>query len=420
MFVFMKEISRSIENKIVQSLNTFPVVYIAGPRQSGKTTLAQHISSTRHIARYITFDDIQMRSSAQRDPESFLRSLTGPTVLDEIQMVPELFRPLKIIVDESRKHKDGGRGQFLLTGSASVMALPQLSDALVGRMALHTLLPLSTQELQNNMTKNFIERAFSNEWSFNQLVKENLIPTLIAASFPELLQIESHALRYEWCNSYINTILQRDVRVLMEVEKINALPDMLRLLATRTGSLLNESSLSRDTNLNHITAKKYRTLLENLFLTQSVPAWSNNLGKRLIKAPKVYIGDINLLAYLFKVDLTNLPQENNMLTGQLFENFIAIELAKQLTSATIPASLYHYRASGGQEVDFILEGPQNHIIGIEVKSKSKVTNRDFIHLESLAQDLGHKFQRGFVFYQGMDITPFGKNLWAVPIAALWH
>ncbi len=416
----MRALARLAEDRIVQSLSAFPVVYISGPRQSGKTTLAQHIASTRHKATYITFDDIQIRSSAQRDPEAFLRSFDNPIVLDEIQMAPELFRPLKIIVDENRKRKDGGRGQFLLTGSASVMALPKLSDALVGRMALHLLLPFAAQEIQKNKKHHFINYVFEKNWKFDRLPKENLLEVMIKASFPELLTIKNSSSRYEWCNSYINTILQRDVRALMEVEKVGILPDMLRLLGARTGSLLNEANLSRDTALNHITTKRYRLLLENLFLTLSIPAWSNNLGKRLIKAPKVYLNDLNLLSYLLNIDFHELPQKNPTLFGQVLENFVAIELNKQLTFSKVHSRLYHYRTSSGQEVDFILEGSQNHIVGIEVKAKNKVTNKDFQHLETLKNGLGEKFQCGVVFYQGVDVLPFGEKLWAVPLSALWR
>lgn len=416
----MEKTVRLIEDRIIHSLAAFPVVYISGPRQSGKTTLVQHIASTQHIAKYITFDDVQMRSAVGRDPEAFLRSLDGPIVLDEVQMVPDLFRPLKIIVDENRNKPDGGRGRFLLTGSASVMALPKLSDALVGRMTLHTLLPFSTREIQQKPTPSFVDRLFSNEWQFNQLPRDNMFQMMFEASFPELRGLNSYALRYEWCNSYINTLLQRDVRVLMEVEKIGLLPDMLRLLATRAGGLLNEAALSRDIGLNHMTTKRYHLLLESLFLIQSVPAWSSNLGKRLIKTPKVYICDLNLLLYLLNVELSDLPQLNGTLLGQVLENFVAVELAKQITFSPTRAKLYHYRTASGQEVDFLLEGPQNHVVGLEVKSKSKVIAKDFQHLESLKKVLGTRFQRGFVIYQGTEIIPFGDDMWAIPLATLWR
>jgi predicted AAA+ superfamily ATPase len=417
--VGMNKIYRFLEDRIIQSLGAFPVVYLAGPRQSGKTTLVQRIAATRHKAKYITFDDLQIRSAAQHDPDAFLRSIAGSCVLDEIQLVPEIFRPLKIVVDENRNHTDAGRGKFILTGSASVMALPMLSDALVGRMALHTLLPLSVQEIQGNKKPSFIDNAFLKDWKFAQLPKENLINMMLRASFPELLPLENNSLRYEWCNGYINTILQRDVRVLIEVEKLAVLPNLLRLLAAKTGGILNEASLSRETNLNHITTKKYRLLLENLFLTQSVPAWSSNLGKKLIKAPKVYINDLNLLAYLLNLDLHDLPQINPHLFGHILENFVVIELSKQITSSNIRATLYHYRTASGQEIDLLLEGPQHQIIGIEIKARSKVTAKDFIQLEALKNALGNKFLRGFVLYNGNDIVPFGVNMWALPLTSLW-
>lgn len=415
----MKEISRAAEERIVRSLKSFPVVYIAGPRQSGKTTLVQRIANKSHKAAYLTFDDLQTRSAAQRDPEAFARSLKGPVVLDEIQMVPELFRALKIIVDENRKARNGGKGRFLLTGSANVMALPQLSEALVGRMALHELLPFSAQEIQKGRTGNFVDRVFSQSWSFEKISADPLADIFYQASFPELSDLPDSSVRYEWCNGYLNTILQRDIRLLLEIEKIAALPDMLRLMATRTGGLLNEASLAKATELNHITTKKYRTLLQNLFLTISIPAWSLNLGKRLVKSPKIYISDMNLLAYLLNIGFENISAIDHKLFGSLLENFVAIELTKQLTFSETRARLYHFRTASGQEVDFILEGPQNAVAAIEVKSTSRVTANDFRHLEALRNELGKKFKQGLVFYQGKDVVPFGKDMWAIPVAMIW-
>ena len=415
----MKKVARLIEDYIVKSLKSFPIVYIAGPRQSGKTTLAKHILSTRHKATYITFDDIQIRSAVSRDPEAFLRNLEGPAVLDEVQMVPEVFRPLKIIVDENRNKKNKGRGQFLLTGSANIMALPKLSDALVGRMALHNLLPFSACEIDGKQKQNFITRAFTGKWHFKQSNKSN--STMLShASFPELLTLKSYDLKYEWCNGYLNTILQRDVRTLLEIDKITSLPNMLRFFASRTGSILNEAALSRTVELNHITIKKYRTLLESLFLILPIPAWSSNLGKRLVKSPKIYLSDLNLLSYLLNIKLEDLPVQNPSLWGQILENFVAIEINKQLTFSDVKARIFHYRTSSGQEVDFLLEGPDGKIVAIEVKAASKVSTKDFRHIETLQIDIPDKFHLGFVIYQGKDIVPFGNNLFAIPMSCLWQ
>ncbi len=414
----MEYITRYIERRIVRSLKSFSAVYIAGPRQSGKTTLVRYIAQDHHPASYISFDDIQTRSAAQRDPTVFLRSLKQPVVLDEIQLVPEIFRPLKILIDESRRNNNV-RGGFLLTGSASVLTLPKLADALVGRVALHELLPFSAVEVSAEPATSFIDRAFATDWNFYQFSDLRHIIKMKDSSFPELLEIKDRSIRYEWCNSYLNTVLQRDVRILLDVQKIKELPNLLQLLAIQSGGLLNVARLARNAGLNHVTIKKYLVLLESLFLILTLPAWSFKLKKRLIKTPKVYLTDLNLLLHLLRIDLTESESQMNLIFGQILENFVAVEISKQATFSDTRIQLFHYRTSSGQEVDFLLEGPQGSIVGIEVKSTSNVTSKDFRHLESLRRDLGEKFVRGFVVYPGTDIVPFGEQLFAVPLASLW-
>ncbi len=416
----MQYIDRSIEDRIVDSLSAFPVVYIAGPRQSGKTTLVKRISEDRHKADYITFDDLQVRSAAQHDPEVFLRSIKGNVVLDEVQLMPEIFRPLKIVVDEIRQSQNGGRGKFLLTGSANVMALPQLTDALAGRMSMHTLLPLSALELDNQREVNFIDKVFASNVQFTNKFEFDLEQILTDATFPELLMIRDNGLRHEWCNSYLQTVLLRDVHTLLEVQKLASLPNMLSLLATRTGGLLNESYLARDLGLNHITVKKYRILLESLFLTLSVPAWMHNLGKRLAKTPKVYLSDLNLLLHLLHYRPNILQSIDRTQVGKIIENFVAVELAKQGTFATVRNRLYHYRTSSQQEVDFVLESQEGEIVGIEVKSTSKISSKNFRNLEVLKSDIKEKFKCGIVLHLGKNTAQFGDQLYAVPLASLWQ
>ncbi len=415
----MKPIKRRLENQVMCLLDAFPAVYLAGPRQSGKTTLVRQIAAQRLGMSYVSFDDIQTREAAQHDPESFLRSFKGPVVLDEVQIVPEIFRPLKIVIDDSRNQSGRGCGRFLLTGSASVMALPKLSDALVGRMALQTLLPFSACELMFGAGDTFIDRSFSQIWSFEQREPIDLQMLFRKTSFPEIFLLGDDQLADKWCNGYLNTILQRDIRDLLQIDKAAAIPDLLRLLASRTGGVLNEASLTRDMSLNHVTVKKYRILLESLFLTLSVAPWFANLGKRLVKSPKVYLGDLNLWAYLLAIPMESLAQKNPMLSGQVLENFVAIELSKQMTFCKTTVRLYHYRTSNGQEIDFLLEGPEGRVVAIEVKAASKVSAKDFRHIQSLKSDLGERFYQGFVVYQGADVVPFGKDLFAVPLSALW-
>ena len=415
----MIEFKRLLQQQVLASLSAFPAVYIAGPRQAGKTTLVKHIAAGPHPANYISFDNIQVRTAATRDPYYKRGSLQGPVILDEFQLVPELFRPLKIIIDEQRMTKDKGRGKFLLTGSASVMALPKLSDALVGRLALHTLLPFSMREFSNGKQNTFIEYAFTKEWHFEKVPAFNLQQAMTQASFPELYELNSGETRQQWCNSYIETILQRDIKALIKIEKIELLPNMLRFIANQTGGLLNETSLSKNLGINHVTTKRYRLLLESLFLIHTIPAWSTNLSKRLIKAPKLYLTDMNLLAFLLNFELETMTALNSSYYGQLVENFVAIELTKQLHFSKINAQLYHYRTASGQEVDFLLEGPEQQIVGIEVKARKRITDKDFRHLETLQSELGKKFRTGFIIYTGNEVIPFGKDLWAIPISSLW-
>ena len=416
----MQYIDRFIHDKVVDSLSTFPVVYIAGPRQSGKTTLVKRISQRTHKANYVTFDHLQTRAAAQHDPEGFLRSLKGNVVLDEIQLVPELFRPLKVVVDENRESSDGGRGKFLLTGSANIMATPQLSEALVGRMSMHTLLPLSALELSNKRESNIIDQLFDDSVEVGDSFEFDVEKILIGATFPELLTIRKKVLRQEWCNNYLQTVLLRDVHALLEIQKMASLPDMLGLLASRVGGLLNESSLTQNLDLNHITVKKYRILLECLYLTLSVPAWRRNFGKRLIKTPKVYLSDLNLLLHLLHNELDLFQSADRILVGKVVENFVAIELTKQGLFASTPTRLYHYRTSSGQEVDFVLESTRGDIVGIEVKSTSKVTSKNFHNLQALKSDVGDKFKCGLVLHLGKNAVQFGEQLYALPLVALWQ
>ena len=415
----MRFIERFIEDKIVNSLKAFPAVYIAGPRQSGKTTLVKHICASRHPAQYVTFDDFQYRSAAKHDPEAFLRDLKGNVVLDEVQLVPEVFRPLKIIVDENRQSTNGGRGKFLLTGSANVLALPQLCDALAGRMSVHDLMPYSATELFTTREANFIDKVFTDALNIDNTYEFDMNHILRDASYPEFLTLDDTLIRKEWCNSYIQTVLLRDVQSLIEVQKTASLPDMLTLLATWTGGLLNEASLARDLGLNHLTTKKYRILLECLFLTLPVPAWKSNLGKRLVKTPKIYMSDINLLFHLLRIKQNDLQSLDRMQVGKIFENFVAVELTKQLTFANTSARLYHYRTSSQQEVDFVLESDYGSIVGIEVKSTSRISVKDFRSLQNLKTEIGAKFNCGFVVHPGKNVVQFGSRLYSLPFASLW-
>ncbi len=412
-------IERQLDKKILDALESFPVVYVNGPRQAGKSTLVQQLASHQWPADYVTFDEASMLGAADANPESFLRAYQRNVILDEVQMVPSLFRVLKILADEARlADKETANGRYLLTGSANIMALPKMSDALVGRMDVLTLYPLSVLEITQSAAS-FIDRLISNQFK-PSTVKRKIatVDAIRKATFPEITA-QSDKKRKQWFEAYITTILQRDVRQIADIAKLGVLPNLLRVLAGRAGGLISEADLSRTIGQNSVTTKSYRILLQMMFLTFDVKPWYRNIGKRMVKAPKGYIVDTALLCHLQQIDIAKVEINSPDIFGHIFENFVATELIKQLSFLDSTIELYHFRTSDGKEVDFVLEQPDGTLAAIEVKARDSVTANDFKGLNELSRQIGDDFICGVVLYRGNKIIPFGEKLWAVPIDAMW-
>ncbi len=356
-----------------------------------------------------------MLASARNDPSGFLSGLEGPVILDEVQLAPGLFRAIKLEVDRNRTP-----GRFLLTGSANVLLLPQLSESLAGRMEIHTLWPFSMGELHNRR-EHFIETLFSKD-TLPQVrrtcSRRELFAKVQTGGFPEVTGNRDAQRRAAWLGSYITTILQRDVRELSNIEHLTAMPRLLSLLALRSMTAVNYSEISRTLGLAQNTLKRYLTLLETAFLIQTLPPWSENLGKRLVKASKIVLTDTGLASYLIGASQEDLAPEHPM-TGPLLENFVAMELFKQATWSKTMVRLYHFRTQNGQEVDILMEDAAGHVAGVEVKSAAAVSPNDFRHLRYLAEILGDRFVRGVVLYTGEEAVPFAPKFCALPVTALW-
>ena len=414
----MNHIERNLRENVLFSLKNSPVVFLNGPRQAGKSTLVQRLSRDDYPAEYVTFDNATQMAAATASPEAFLANRRGATIIDEVQMVPDLFRVLKQVVDELRfEEKKNSHGRFLLTGSANIMALPKLSDPLVGRMSVKTLYPLAGCEVFSGNGQ-FLEGLFAAEFPGSKS-KVSLNEVIRAATYPEISGKKSRQ-RSEWFDGYLTTILQRDVRAIAELEKIGLLPTMLRVLATRAGGLINDADISRDMGLNAVTSKSYRGILQAMFLSFDVRPWYRNIGKRLVKSAKGYLVDSLLLCHLLDWNLDDLCQRKPDLYGHVVENFVATELLKLLSFTDLRANLMHFRTSDGKEVDFVLERPNGSLAGIEVKTASRVEMGDFKGLKVLQKETGADFICGIVLYTGRDVVPFGEKLYAVPISALWQ
>ncbi len=407
-------IKRNITQKLEKSIGRSPVILLTGPRQTGKTTLIKHIATLKKYT-YITFDDLRFLSAAKNNPIGFIEDIQKPIILDEIQRVPELFLPIKHDVDNNRIP-----GRYILTGSANPLLIPRLGDSLAGRMEILQLFPLSQGELIGKHEL-FIDWIFDKDKTFNlhfeKLSKQALYQKIIQGGFP-LVQATSDENREDWFNSYITTILERDVQDLAHITGLSELPHLLQLLAARSGTLLNSAELGRSAGIASSTLHRYVTLLEALFLVIFQPAWHANLSKRLLKSPKTYLIDTGLLAFLIDLRLEKITPDYRFI-GNVVENFVFTELKKQLTWSPIRLKSFHFRTLAGIEVDIVLEDRGGNIVGIEVKNSDTVLAHDFKGLKYLQEEIGDSFIKGIILYNGSEIIPFGGNFYAMPMSTLW-
>ena len=417
----MKIIPRYLEKKVIDLLKFFPVVYVNGPRQAGKTTLACELISNKFKGRFITFDDAMERSIAIRNPQSFLREAGCPLIIDEVQMVPDLFRILKLIVDEKRlgalQKDENVYGCYLLTGSANFMVIPKLADAMVGRMATVTLLPFSASEYWSGKG-NFIERCFAKDFTDLKKDKKTVYEAMRIATFPELTIIPKKSIS-EWFHSYTNKITLDDPKYVYNLEKAEYMPVLLQALATRVGNLVNDSDLSRDVGINTVTARTYRGLLSGSFIYYYLCPWYRNINKRLVKAGKAYFYDTMLLSYLLRTPIKDMQKIMPQYFGHILENFVLSELLKLNIHMDRDINISFYRTRDGREVDFVLED-FNKIVGIEVKNAEKITEKDLSGLKELQAATGNDFVCGIVLCNTQRVLQYSKDIYLVPLSALWQ
>ncbi|MEK7315122.1 MAG: ATP-binding protein [Candidatus Eisenbacteria bacterium] len=402
------------EPHLVEALGDTPVVLIHGPRQCGKTTLARIVGDPRGYA-YFSFDDSVAMAAAVADPLGFVADLPERTILDEVQRVPSLFTALKTVVDRRRTP-----GRFLLTGSANVLLLPRLADSLAGRMGILRLHPLAQSELAERSPR-FIARLFAGEFktrAYERLGKD-LAVRIASGGYPAALARTTAPRRAAWYRDYVETLVQRDVRDLARINSLSALPRLLTLAAGQTSRLINVSDLAAPFQLSRPTIRDYVTLLARVFLLEELPPWHSNRLSRLIKTPKVHLGDTGLACALLGLDAAALMRDRVTL-GQLLETFVFLELRRQASWQEEEIRFHHYRDKEGAEVDIVMERHGGEIAGVEVKAGATVTAGDFRGLRKLSDAAGKRFTSGVVLYDGEVIAKFGEGLYAVPIRSLWE
>ncbi|WP_064684989.1 ATP-binding protein [Rhizobium bangladeshense] len=403
---------RLVEQRVADAMSDTRVVLVAGPRQSGKTTLAKKMANEE--MEYYTLDNATTLGAARQDPVGFVRRMDR-AIIDEIQRAPELLLAIKESVDTDQRP-----GRFLLTGSANLMTLPRVADSLAGRMEVVRLLPLAQSEIRTAGSSSFLRDAFQNEAKGGEpIVGDDLMAAVLAGGYPEALSRKTLSRRQDWYADYIQAIVQRDVRDVAQIEQIAQMPRLLRILAEHSGQLVNYSGIGAAIGMNHITTQKYVGIFESLFLARTVQPWFSNKLKRLTKTPKIHFLDSGLLASLRDLSLDRLRDDRGQF-GALLETFVFGEILKLASAAHTRFEFSHFRDKQQNEVDIVIEDRRGRIVGIEIKAAASVTNSDFSGLRILAEASKERFVSGMVLYDHDKVIPFGERLSAVPISALWR
>ncbi len=402
---------RWVEGPLVEAMADTPVVLLVGPRQAGKTTLVRQMAEGG--ARYLTLDDELTRLSAREDPVGFIRSLDR-AVIDEVQRAPELLLAIKKVVDEDRRP-----GRFLLTGSANVMLLPTVADSLAGRMETLTLLPLAQGEIEGHST-NWLDCVFEGRIPLPRVAVHGdvLVERVLRGGYPEACARNSVKRRNIWARQYLDAIIQRDVRDIASIEKLDHLPRFLRALAQGAGQLCRFTELGGQVGLDGKTVARYIGILEQMYLLRRVEVWARNRLKRLVKTPTLQFIDSGLLAVLLGMSAEGVQSDRTRF-GNVLETFVYGELLKHATVALGDYQVMGYRDTEQFEVDLVIENLRSEIVGVEVKASATVRANDLRGLKKLAHLAGEQFKMGILLYDGDALLPLGDRLWAAPIASLW-
>ena len=405
---------RYLAPRLREALADTPVVLVHGPRQSGKTTLARAVGEPRGY-QYMSFDDEAIRSAALSDPIGFVGGRPAKAILDEVQRVPEIFTSLKAAIDKRRT-----AGRFILTGSANVLLVPKLADSLAGRMGILRLHPLSQCELASTRPR-FIDTLFRGGFKTGIVDRlgSNLAERITAGGYPAALARRVSARRRAWYRDYVDTQIQRDVRDLMRIRSLDALPKLLALAAGQTARLINVEALAAPFELARQTIHEYVTLLERVFLLERLPPWHTNHMSRLVKRPKLHVADTGVACSLLGIDARGLDADRQLL-GSMLETFVLQELRRQASWRPVPLDFSHFRDRDDFEVDIVLEQGPSAVAGIEVKAAASVGESDFRGLRKLREAAGKRFVAGVVLYDGSATIHFRDGLFAVPLRKLWE
>ena len=413
-------IKRHLERLIAEALEEFPVVLLIGARQVGKTTLAKAISSGRWKGEYYSLDDRSILDAALSDPDGFIRGNPPPMVIDEVQRAPDLMRAVKLSVDRDRKP-----GMYLLTGSANPLRLKSVSETLAGRVAIFRLDTFSWAEIEERKAPTSAIDALLECDSAAELLSRlrrkqvnartaDIERLVLSGCYPDPERMKTRAARDRWFDSYRQTYLERDVKEITSIGDLPLFGRLLRVLALRTGNLLNLMDISRELGIPYTTLRRYVGLLETTFQVEFLPPFYSNIGKRLVKTPKVYFNDTGMACHL--AGLTGWDTlEKAGLSGRMLETCVWGEIRKTLPLLDVPAEPMFWREQHGGEVDFVLERG-TRLAGIEVKSSGSITSSDLKGLESFLRTVEGRARIAAVIYPGEKAFAPRERIAAIPMS----
>ncbi len=402
---------------LIQALQTRRVLLLTGPRQCGKTTLAEQLVTDKVI--YRTLDNLTLLEAARIDPHGFVSHDNELMIIDEVQRAPELLQAIKMDVDA---HKQAGR--FLLTGSTNIQSLPGVNESLAGRIRTMRLRPLAQGEIHHKQPT-ILQNLFAHALKLNLATshphnKNDYLKIALAGGYPEALTFDSPKETQRWYQDYIDALISRDLKDIINLERHDAMRELLFILAAWSSKFIDISAIASSVALSRPTINSYINALEAMYLVERVKAWSKTDYDRVNKKDKLFMTDTGLMAAIlnWKFDDIQFDGDRN---GKLLETFIFNQLSALIDAQNDDYRLYHYRDRQKREIDFIVENEQGNLLGIEVRAGSSINKTHFKHLswfkENLAKD---KLFTGIILYTGNDIVPFGERTFAIPINKLWH
>lgn len=402
-------IKRSLEPVLKKAASEFPAMVLTGPRQSGKTTILQHLFGGNY--HYVSLEPPDVRASAEEDPRTFLEMHPPPVIFDEVQYAPGLLPYIKEKIDADR-HKSG---QYLLTGSQNLLLMEKVTESLAGRAAMLRLLPLSRRETEKKPQLSLPWEPKRRSSAGKRLAFQDLWEGFLRGGYPELVAQPGRDI-HVWHASYVQTYLERDVRTLRQVGDLSQFQNFLRTLAARSAQLLNLTDVARDLGVAVNTTKAWLSVLEATYQVIVLRPYFANVGKRLVKTPKVYFTDVGTLCYL-----TGLKDPEHAaagpMGGAIMETAVLSEIVKALVHRGIDPQVYFWRTIAGTEVDIVVD-TGGKLVPIEVKLSATPRPAMASAIRTIQKDLGDKSMPGYVVHPGDITLPLGSGVTALPFANL--